>query len=1172
VRLTHIKLAGFKSFVDPTTIHVPGQLVGIVGPNGCGKSNVIDAVRWVLGESSAKHLRGESMQDVLFNGSGGRKPVSRASVELVFDNSLGRAHGQWSAYAEISVKRVLERNGESNYYINNMHVRRRDVIDMFLGTGLGARAYAIIEQGMIARVVEAKPEELRIFLEEAAGVSIYKERRRETELRLKDTRENLLRVDDIRQELAGQLEKLTAQAEVARRYSALNDALTEAQQMLWFLRKQEAHAQWERMQREVTRLLNDLEAETARLREAEARLAQARAAHYEAGDRLHQVQAEVYAANAEVARLEQELQHQRESRARMQERQQQLEAQLAQVGEGEARLAGELADWREKLAAASAEAARAQDAVARERERLPAARQAFEAAQRRHQELQRSLTEAEQSRRVEEAHYAHAEKSLAQLAARSQRLKEEAARLVRPDGERLQALRARVVELTGTLEALRGVYAGLHQRQPELERALREAQRRLQESVRELASLEARRQALEQMQAAADQDERLAAWLARHGLASLARLWQKLHIDNGWDVALEGVLRERVRAVVVDDIDRAADWLADLPPAAVVLAEAVEEAEIPAPRSDLTPLAAYVRWKGEGGGVLAEWLAGVYAVADCGEALRLRGRLAPGEVIVCQAGHVIGRHGLSFHGEQSALHGVLLRQREIELLTREIESQRARQGEAERAVEQAEATLTAHKGEMAAHQADISRQQQELHQLQLEVQKLAQMEAQAEQRSEAIEQELAEVTAALVREEEQKKNSAEALRELRLRIETLLEHLADAKHARDEAEAELNRQTHRLAEAERLAQEAVFNERSCAAKLRELENLQRLSRENAERLTAERARLAHELASLDEAPLRAALDAALDARRGAEARQAAARDALNQASEALREVEAERLALEQKLNPLRDRLEQARLKEQEARLNDEQAAQQLAEAGADLDRLAAQVEKGARADHLAREIARLKQDIEALGPVNLAALQELASASERKAYLDAQAADLSQAVETLESAIARIDRETRERLQQTYDTVNGYFRELFPSIFGGGHAELILTGDNLLDAGVQIVAQPPGKRNNSLHVLSGGEKTLTALALVFSLFRLNPAPFCLLDEVDAPLDDANTWRFCELVRRMSEHTQFLFVTHNKITMEMAQQLIGVTMPEPGVSRVVAVDVEDAMKMQEKAVA
>jgi chromosome segregation protein len=1090
----------------------------------------------------------------------------------VFDNSLGRASGQWSAYAEISVKRVLDRNGDSSYFINNLHVRRRDVTDMFLGTGLGARAYAIIEQGMISRVIEAKPEELRVFLEEAAGISIYKERRRETELRLRDTRENLLRVDDIRQELAGQLEKLTGQAEVAKQYHALNDQVTAAQHMLWFLRKREAQTQWERMTREVERLVNELEAETARLRESEARLEEARNGHYQASDRLHEVQSQVYAANAEVAKLEQQIQHQRDSRQRITTQIASVEQQLGQHRAQSAQAEAELAEWREKLAAAQEEIARIQEAVNIEREKLPAAREAFEASQKRHGDLQRSLAEAEQSRRVEETHFAHAEKALEQLAVRLARLNEEKSRLQRPDSEHLQSVQRDVAERGRVLDDARKSYGEKHQRQPEFERAVREAQRRVQDGMRELAALEARRQALEQMQTAADQDEKLGEWLTRHELHDRSRFWQKLEIDGGWDVALEGVLRERVRAVVVDDISHAGAWLADMPPAAVVLAENRNGGAAANSTHDLTPLLQHVRWKGEGAACLADWLHGVYAVADCGEAFAKRERLASGEVIVCQAGHVMSRHGVSFHGEQSALHGVLLRQREIDGLGEEIETHKAAQLEREVGVERAEEALAALKADLAAGQSEISRMQQDLHQLQMEAQKLAQLEAQANQRGEAIERDLNEVMASLQREEEQKRSSGEALRELRMRMEELLEQLQDAKHARDEAEAALNTQRNRLAEIEREAQEAVFSERSCTAKLRELENILRLATENAERLANDQMRLTEELAGLDEAPLREALDQALATRRQADELQAGARDSLAQATQALQTVEQERAVSEQKLNPLRDRLEQARLKEQEARLSDEQANAQLQEANANVEELAQQAEKGVKADHLQRDIGRLKQEIEALGAVNLAALDELQAATERKTYLDAQANDLLQAVETLEAAIAKIDKETRERLQQTYDTVNGYFKELFPSVFRGGHAELILTGEDLLDSGVQIVAQPPGKRNNSIHLLSGGEKALTALALVFSLFRLNPAPFCLLDEVDAPLDDANTGRYCDLVKRMSEHTQFLFVTHNKITMELAQQLIGVTMPEPGVSRVVAVDVDNAMKMQEKAVA
>jgi chromosome segregation protein len=1170
MRLTHIKLAGFKSFVDPTTIHVPGQLIGVVGPNGCGKSNVIDAVRWVLGESSAKHLRGETMQDVLFNGSGGRNPVSRASVELVFNNSLGRAGGQWSAYAEVSVKRVLDRNGDSTYSINNQHVRRRDVMDMFLGTGVGARAYAIIEQGMISRVIDAKPEELRVFLEEAAGISIYKERRRETENRLRDTRENLSRVEDIRIELGRQLERLSAQAEVAKQYHALHEQMTAAQHMLWFLKKREAQAQWEKATREVERLVNELEAETARLRDAESRLETARASHYTATDLLHAVQSEVYAANADVAKIEQQIQHQRDSRNRITQQIAALENQLTQHQTQRAQASEQLADWREQLEAAEKAAAQTNTTAVEQRQQLPAAQTAFDATQSRNAELQRQLAEAEQSRRVEETHYAHAEKALEQYRARLTRLQHEQAQLMRPDSAQLAAQQAQLVELTGRLDTTRKHYTEKHQHQPDTERALREASRKVQEHLQHLARLEARVQTLTQMQRDLDQDEKLKAWLAKHQLASLTRLWQNLEIEAGWDIALEGVLRDRVNAVVVSDFHT--DWMNDTPPAAITVVDGSSGSLASSASGGLTPLAHYVRWRGQGGACVADWLHGVYAVADCSEALTRRGELKPGEFIVCQAGHVVTSHSVSFHGEQSPLHSVLMRQREIESLQIEIQTGKAAQGSLEAEVTRTEEQLANLKTELAAGQAEINRMQQELHKVQMETQRLAQLEQQAMQRGGAIERETGEVTAGIASEEANRTRIGENLKTQRVAIEALLQSLHAAKIVREEATSALNRQRESLAAAERAAQEAAFNARAAQAKIQELENIARLAEEGLTRVGSEKERLAQENTVLDEAPLKLALDQALATRQTVDQKLAAARDVLALAAQTLQAVEQERLLSEQRHDPMRDKLEQTRLKEQETRLANEQAATQLQEAGADVEALALLAEKSAKADHLQREINRLKQEIEALGAVNLAALDELQAASERKQYLDAQSADLLQAVETLDDAIRKIDRETRTRLQETYDTVNGYFKELFPSIFGGGHAELVLTGEEILDAGVQIIAQPPGKRNNSIHLLSGGEKALTALALVFSLFRLNPAPFCLLDEVDAPLDDANTERYCDLVKKMSEHTQFMFVTHNKITMEMAQQLIGVTMPESGVSRIVAVDVDDALKMQEQAVA
>ncbi|MDO9064555.1 MAG: AAA family ATPase, partial [Sulfuricella sp.] len=475
LRLTHIKLAGFKSFVDPTTIPVPGQRVGVVGPNGCGKSNVIDAVRWVLGESRARELRGESMQDVIFSGSATRKAVSRASVELIFDNSLGKAAGQWSQYAEIAVKRVLTRNGESSYHINNLHVRRRDITDIFLGTGLGSRAYAIIEQGMISRIIEARPEELRVFLEEAAGISKYKERRRETELRMKDTRENLLRVEDVRQELDKQIGKLETQAGVAQQYLALQAQLKLSHNLLALLKKREAAAQCERWQREVVRLSNELEAENARLRQAESQLEQSRQAHYAASDALHEAQGGIYAANAEVSRLEQNLQHQRESRQRLATQSTALREQGERLARQRDEALAALEHWRGEFALAGECLVQNKEQLERESRNLPLAEESFRDCQRRYSELQRSLAQAEQAKQIEETHRAHAQRNMQQLQARQQRLQQEAGSLPCFDVAALSQKEVELADVAGQFETVQAELARLLAVSPELEKGAREA-------------------------------------------------------------------------------------------------------------------------------------------------------------------------------------------------------------------------------------------------------------------------------------------------------------------------------------------------------------------------------------------------------------------------------------------------------------------------------------------------------------------------------------------------------------------------------------------------------------------------------------------------------------------------------------------------------------------------
>jgi chromosome segregation protein len=1169
LRLTHIKLAGFKSFVDPTNIPIPGQRVGVVGPNGCGKSNVIDAVRWVLGESRARELRGESMQDVIFSGSATRKPVSRASVELIFDNSLGKAAGQWSQYAEIAVKRVLTRNGESSYYINNLHVRRRDVADIFLGTGLGARAYAIIEQGMISRIIEAKPEDLRVFLEEAAGISKYKERRRETELRLKDTRENLLRVDDVRQELDKQIAKLEGQAQVAQQYLALQDQLKLAQNQLALLRKREAAGQCERWQREVLRLTNELEAENARLRQAESQLEQSRAAHYAASDALHEAQGGLYAANAEVSRLEQNLQHQRENRQRLVSQSAALREQAERFARQRDEAIAALQRWRSDHAAAQEKVGQSRELLELETRNLPLAEEAFRECQRRFSELQRNLSQAEQSRQIEETHRSHAQRNLQQLEARQQRLQQELGALPRFD---LVALSQKEVELataTTKLESAQAELARLQANLPEAELTAREAKEALAEAQRRATELEARLNALLHIQGRLEHNQKLQAWLGKHRLEELPRLWQSLKIEAGWEDALESALGERLNSLALGSLEQARDWLDDAPPAAVTAFEATAGAAEGQPVSDLIPLARYVSWSGGATpAFLDDWLAGIYVTEDAAAAFAARLSLPRGAMLVSPAGHVFTRHTLRFHAPQSELHGVLGRQREIEQLQADLAQGRESLQGKQAASAQAEAALGGLQAEAGKLRSAAAEAQQWQHRLQLEVQRLVQARQQAEQRQARIESEQSEIAAQIETEAAQLAGAEDSLKLARNEIEALREQLDEMRQERAAAEHKLNRQRDVLRQAERAAQESVFVEKNCLSKIAELEQSSAQFAEQAQNTQTQLEGLLAEQQGVSEEPLQQALQQALTERQQKELLLAAARDALAGAANSLRELEQQRLVSEQKLQPLRDQIGEVRLKEQEARLNQEQFDGQLKEAGVDEEALGQTLEKGVRPTALQGEIVRLSAEIEALGAVNLAALEELMGSRERKGYLEAQANDLNEAIDTLEQAIRRIDRETRERLQSTYDEVNRNFSEMFPSLFGGGQARLVLTGDELLDAGIQIIAQPPGKKNSSIHLLSGGEKALTALSLTFSLFQLNPAPFCLLDEVDAPLDDSNTERFCDLVKKMSAQTQFVFISHNKITMEMAEQLVGVTMQEMGVSRVVAVDIEEAMRMKD----
>ena len=1178
MRLTQLKLAGFKSFVDPTVIPVPSQLVGVVGPNGCGKSNIIDAVRWVLGETKASELRGESMQDVIFNGSSNRKPAARASVELVFDNSDGRAGGQWSAYSEISVRRVLTRDGTSSYYINNQQVRRRDIHDIFLGTGLGSRGYAIIGQGMINRLIEAKPEELRVFLEEAAGVSRYKERRRETENRLADTRENLTRVEDILRELSTQLEKLEAQAEVARQYRDLQEEGEKKQNVLWYLKEAAAREDRRRGMLQIEQAQTDLEAAIAKLRASEAALESRRQAHYAAGDAVHAAQGALYEANAQVSRLEAEIRHVVESRGRLQARKAQLQEQIAEWDAQQAHCTEQIAQAEEALAEAAARAEQARLDAEQAQEALPAIEARVREAAGGRDGMRTALAKVEQELALVAQAQRDADRQIQALDQRRERLEQELRQLDVPDQARIDQLAGDKAACEEQLHAAQQELAALEARLPEADAERTRAQKAAHDEAQALARLEARLAALSKLQEDVQKQGALEPWLAKHELSGLGRLWQKLHVETGWETALESVLRERMTALEVRSLDWARAFADDAPPARLAFYQLPTAAPAPAAAPGLTPLASLLRITDPDlRTLLSDWLRDVYTADDVAQD-RKSTRLNSSHQIISYAvfclKKMVDAHSVRFYAPDSEQAGMLARQQEIENLQREIKAAQLMCDEARAAVARAEAAWHQVSQALAPARQRVSEVTRRLHDIQLEHARLTQQAQQSGERSERLREDLAEIAA-------QQEELRAAREEAEARFEALDAELAeqqsrfaDAEMAGEALAAEADAARARLRELERAAQEAEFAERGLRARIADLQRNLQLAGEQSRRAATELEQLESELVQLDDAASRAGLQDALELRAEREEALNRARIELDTLTAQLRTADEERLQLERSLEPLRARITELQLQEQAARLAEEQFAEQLNARQVDREALAAELAglpaEWQRINWLQSEVQRISRQVESLGPVNLAALDELNAARERKGFLDEQHADLLAAIDTLEDAIRKIDRETRQLLQETFDTVNAHFGELFPRLFGGGEAKLIMTGDEILDAGVQVMAQPPGKRNSTIHLLSGGEKALTATALVFALFRLNPAPFCLLDEVDAPLDDANTERYANLVSAMSEQTQFLFISHNKIAMQMAKHLVGVTMQEQGVSRIVAVDIDSAVQLAAEA--
>ena len=1162
MRLKSISLSGFKSFVDPTRVVLPSNMCAVVGPNGCGKSNIIDAVRWVMGESSAKTLRGESMTDVIFNGTTQRQPVSQASIELLFDNSSGKITGEFAAYSEIAVRRLVSREGTSDYFLNGNKCRRRDITDLFLGTGLGPRSYAIIEQGMISRLIESKPEDLRVYIEEAAGISKYKERRRETENRMQRTLDNLDRLTDLREELERNLTHLKRQAQAAERYAELKAEERQLKaQLLVLQRRSQAGAQ-SRAQREIDDFLVEREKHQAAVASVAAEIESLRQQISESNQVTNDLQGQFYSLGSDISRIEQAIQFARERR-------ESVAKDLEQTLEGKQReLALSTADGQrfedlaEAIEAIEPTLQREQADAEHCAGQLANAEAAALDAERQWDEFTARAAVPRQQVEVQQGRLSNAERNIATLEQRLLRLGE-SIESSKPDSdsEQLELLTGQLAQAETMVNTEREAIERLktsvaeHREQGDTLRAQQDELRR------EIQMLEGQRASLEALQTnSGDADDgAIHDWLARRHFGSLKSVVEVISVDEGYERAAELVLRDALSGLVLDSA-QAISADGDKLPAGLTLVAGAKTV-----RSNNSDSLAHFLSVPSG---LESQIDEVRVVDTWDQALSARATLTGRESVVSCDGVWVGADWIKTSVDTQDEAGLLARQRQLTEVVEQIAVKSAQLNDVDSLLQSAVTALQMVESDINGKEAFLD---EALRQRAAAESERAAKVSEAEQRRIRVEQlqrERDETDSLLTTERTLLTEAQQTLVSVKEQVGSDDKNRTDLEALREQARSEVQR-------CRSLKQQADGGLSASQVKLRELlaqrEALERsIVRAKAQLADYEsrEAALRSELPE-DDNPDAAAQDelkALLDQRLVVERQLTAARQSLSELEQSMREKEQAKMIAEQAVQNVQGKSESARLKLTESNVRIEQIDTAIAA----LDTTLAAAEEGLpeEADEAEWQVRveRVSARIHRLGPINLAAIDETSRAEERKEYLDAQNEDLMGALETLEAAIKKIDRETRQRFKDTFDTINAGFSELFPKVFGGGTACLEMTGDDLLDTGVAIMARPPGKKNSTIHLLSGGEKAMTAIALVFSIFQLNPAPFCMLDEVDAPLDDANVGRYARLVREMSQKVQFVFITHNKITMEGADQLMGVTMHEPGVSRLVSVDIEEAARL------
>jgi len=1161
MRLSTVKLAGFKSFVDPTTFFAPTNLTGIVGPNGCGKSNIIDAVRWVMGEGSAKLLRGESMADVIFSGSSTRKPVGTATVELVFDNTAGRVGGEFAGYNEISVKRQVSRDGVSVYYLNSARCRRKDVRDLFLGTGLGSRSYSIIEQGMISEVVDARPEEIRGHLEEAAGISKYKERRRETERRIQHTRDNLSRLADLREEVGKHLGRLKRQARAAERYRKFKQEKRELESRLMTLRWRSLMADANAGQQGLSRRETALQESVAQQRAAEASLEKLHENQGQAGEAFNQVQGELYAVGSEIARLEQTIAHARELQERQREEFQETETTLQDLEKHMVLDKAQVEDLTRALAEVEPALALARAAEDNALGEMTQADDAVAAWQKQFEQHHLKSTDSNRESDRARAEIEVLDQRLLQASRRIEALRLESGSINTSGmqgeldalGKESQALAKQEQEQQSVLDGLRKQFA-------ESQNSLRASEDRHRTVQRDLHTREGRLESLQALQQALLEDKAIEGWLENQGLSEAPRLAKMVEVESGWEAAVEVALGHWLQSVLVAQDSDYGNGLATLEQASLDLVED-QRGAVKAVQGSLAE-------KVKGPDAVIAWLNEVGTRDTLELAWAERDSLSGTASVITPAGEWIGKGWVRIARGQAEHDSMLAREKMITQLQKDIAKLAREAASLAQGIEQSRASVDSAEKQIQASSAELNAVHRKRNEVDGRLESRQSSIHLMTDRHEAVSSESIQL-------KQQVKADEASVRDARGKLEVMLARMTDLKAERDGLDSQRGELMTRrdsgrsnLGATREQRHELALKAESRRASLDSLrQSLERMDTQMSQ-LQQRYLSLSEQLAKVEQPESLHAgdMDVLLKRRVETETRLTGARAHLQGLENDYREQDAERQKAIQHSDEIREGLERARLHQQELELSARAIQRQVEELDGDVNELAESLPEDAETGAWEEELERLQIKITRLEPVNLAAIQEFEEEQKRKEYLDAQNEDLCSALTTLENAIAKIDRKTRTRFKETFERVNKGVQELFPRLFGGGHAYLELTGEDLLTTGVSIMAQPPGKRISNLHLLSGGEKALTAVAFVFAIFRLNPAPFCLLDEVDAPLDDANVVRFSSMVKEMSETVQFIVVTHNKITMEMAYQMSGVTMREPGVSRLVQVDIDEAARL------